>query len=105
MTAGASPDTSEPAPPATSRIYLDTNVYNRLADELAPEQVRQLTPALGAHGIPAPLLSPVNIIEIVQTADALRREKIVYVVQHLCAGKLLVEPEHLIADFIAETAG
>lgn len=105
MTAGASPDTSVPAPPATSRIYLDTNVYNRLADELAPEQVRRLSSALAAHGIPSPLLSPVNIIEIVQTTDALRREKLVYVVQHLCAAELLVDPEHLIADFIAEGAG
>lgn len=105
MTAGSSPETSVPAPPATSRIYLDTNVYNRLADELAPEQVRRLSPALVAHCIPAPLLSPVNIIEIVQTTDTLRREKLVYVVQHLCAAELLVEPEYLVAGFIAESAG
>jgi hypothetical protein len=105
MTAGTSPDTSVPAQPVTTRIYLDTNVYNRLADELAPEQVRGLSSTLAARGMPAPLLSPVNIIEIVQTSDPLRREKLVYVVQHLCAARLLVEPEHLIADFIAETAG
>ncbi len=100
-----SPCTNVPIPPEDDRIYLDTNVYNRLADALTTEQTRGLSAALVSQGIPAPLLSPVNVIEIVQTSDPLRREKLVDVVRHLCAPRLLVTPEELIVDFIAETVG
>ena len=83
-------------------VYLDTNVYNRLADVLSPEQVRGLRPALAKAGLSEPLLSPVVVLEVTQTADEVRRERLVYLVQHLCAEDLLVEPEELVLDFIVE---
>ncbi len=69
MTGEGPRETSAPQIAEGDRLYLDTNVYNRLADELTRGRVRGLTSALAAQGTPPPLLSPVNVIEIVQTRD------------------------------------
>lgn len=81
-------------------IYFDTNVYNQICDWI------------GNHPIPSNslfledntdlFLSPINIIEIGEISDELRRERIIRIFQELCQEKLLADTEHLIVDFIAE---
>ena len=84
---------------ADKRTYLDTNVYNRIADAISlPVAHGQFE----SHWSSKIYLSPINILEILQIEDDYRRETIVRILQELCAPKLLAEPEALLVDFIAE---
>jgi len=84
---------------SNSRTYLDTNVYSRIADRCSlPINLGSLGNRTGSQVY----LSPINIVEILQVTDELRREVLVRVLQEICTDRLLAEPELLIVDFIAE---
>ena len=86
----------------TGYIYLDTNVYNRIADNIAIP----IFPGRFGHQWSSKFhLSPLNILEILQIEDDIRRETIVRILQEVCAPDLLAEPEALLVDFIAEHTG
>jgi hypothetical protein len=87
-----------------SKIYLDTNVYARLVDTLAPTDYPRLALRLHARSVRV-YLSPTNILEFLQTRDAKRRKQLVCLAQFLCAEDLLVEVEAILVDQVATATG
>lgn len=81
-------------------VYLDTNVYNALADRLSHAQVTKLPEALDRLGIGV-LISPVNVIEILALGETPRKEQLVWVAQHIAAPPILPEVESIIIDYAA----
>jgi hypothetical protein len=81
-------------------VYLDTNVYNALADRLSHAEVTKLPEALDRLGIGV-LISPVNIIEILTLGETPRKEQLVWVAQHIAAPPMLPEAESIIVDYAA----
>lgn len=82
-----------------TRIYLDTNVYNKIADNVP---IPILPGRFGSHWSYRIYLSPLNILEILQIENDLRREVIIRILQEICAPNILAEPEALLVDFITE---
>lgn len=81
------------------RTYLDTNVYNSIAD---------IKSFWANPGDPATILrhriclSPVNVLEILNVVDVARREMLIRVLKIVCTNEIFAEPELLLVDFIAE---
>lgn len=81
-------------------VYLDTNVYNGLADRLSHAEVVKLPETLDRLGIGV-LISPVNILEILSLGETPRKEQLVWLAQHLAAPPILPEVESIIIDYAA----
>jgi len=77
--------------------YFDTNVYNNWVLRGGLVDTPRVAEALTAAGIRV-LLSPINVVEILQTADPGRREDLVMACQAVCDAEMLVEPEALVVD-------
>lgn len=84
-------------------LYFDTNVYGKLAGGMSMAEIAGFRQRLLDMGKP-PVLSPVNILEILATNDEEYREKIILACQYLCDPELLAEPETLLIDYIASYA-
>ena len=85
-------------------VYLDTNVYSAIADELSESEVTVLPDALRSLGIVVGV-SPVNLWEITATENGQRRDDLVWIAQHISPVGLLVEVEEMIAAHAAELMG
>lgn len=81
-------------------VYLDTNVYNALANRLSHAEVTKLPEALDRLGIGV-LISPVNIIEFLAQGETPRKEHLIWVAQHIAAPPMLPEVESIIIDYAA----
>jgi hypothetical protein len=81
-------------------VYLDTNVYNALSSRLSDTQVTALPEVLDQLGIEV-LISPVNILEILASSERPRKERLVWVAQHLAAPPILPEVESIVIDYAA----
>ena len=79
--------------------YLDTNVYNNWVLGPGRSVRHRIAEDLDRAGIRV-LLSPINILEILQTSDPGRRDDLIMACQAVCAKELLVEPEALLVDQI-----
>ena len=85
-------------------VYLDTNVYSAFADELNALEVAVLPEALAGLGVVVGV-SPVNLWEICETRDAERRERLIWVAQHVSPMGLLAEVESIVVSHAAEVCG
>jgi len=81
-------------------IYLDTNIYSNLSKSHTLFEISELRNRILEKG-ERPVISPINILEILATKNDQLRENIIMVCQHLCDPEMLAEPEALIIDFIA----
>ena len=81
-------------------IYLDTNIYNKLARSMNLAEISDLRRRILQQG-KRPILSPINILEILATENEQLRENIIVACQHFCEPELLSEPETLIIGYIA----
>lgn len=77
--------------------YFDTNVYNNWVLRDGLNRVGSIARELAEAGFRVQL-SPVNVLEILQTPDPAKREDLVMACQMLCDAELLVEPEALVID-------
>ena len=84
-------------------IYLDTNIYNKLARSMNLAEISDLRRRILQQG-KRPILSPINILEILATENEQLRENIIVACQHFCEPELLSEPETLIIGYIASYA-
>lgn len=85
-------------------VYLDTNVFNALADALTYDEVEKLATAFRSLGIQV-AVSPVNLWEVILTGDGKRKDDLVWVMQHVSSLPLLPEVETIVARQIAEIVG
>jgi len=85
-------------------LYFDTCAYSTLLDATEPELYAGLRERLRAAAVEI-VLSPVNIVEFLQTTDQLRRERLVFLAQNVCGPQLLAEIEAILTHFIAERSG
>ncbi len=83
-------------------VYLDTNIYSNLSKSMALFEVTELRNHVLAQG-KRPVISPINILEILATKNDQLREDIILVCQHFCEPDMLAEPEALIIDYIVSS--
>ncbi|MDO8444740.1 MAG: hypothetical protein Q7T53_01315 [Deltaproteobacteria bacterium] len=80
-------------------VYLDTNVYNALCERTSNCGQLTLRHRPEEYRI---LLSPINILEILQVSDKYKREGVVRLLQAICDIKLLADVEKLIVNYVVE---
>jgi hypothetical protein len=85
-------------------VYLDTNVYNALANRLSHAEVTRIPATLERLGLGV-LISPVNVLEILSLGETPRKEQLVWLAQHLAAPPILPEVESIIINYAARIVG
>lgn len=80
-------------------VYFDTNILSNIAKSLSLEEIANLRNSFLVRD-ERPVISAINILEILSTQDEELREKIILACQYLCDNKMLAEPEALIVDYI-----
>jgi hypothetical protein len=79
-------------------------MYNALADQLSESEVTHLPEVLHNQGTRI-RISPVNILEILSIGEKPRKEKLVWVAQHIAGPAVLPEVETILIDYMARTVG
>lgn len=92
------------ASPNRRFLYLDTNVYNFIADTFREDEIARLRQA-GRRLGRLVALSPVNIAEFVASPDEGRTDRLIWVAQNLAEAPLLIEIESLLVHEIALALG